>query len=123
MKTALKYVALFVLLTSLAAAQENGTANWGAADSFTVDSIDLATLTPSVNIPVLAKKGAIPFSFNLNLTTACWITGLSQAQAAKCSSTSPSILNVGMAGMSAGWSSDYLTGSCDELRGFFVSDA
>src|SRR5271165_3924024 len=75
MNKILTLLCTLLLVCGLSFGQQTGTTNFGASDHFTADSIDLATLTPSVNVPVLTKGGAFPFELNLTATSSCSIAG------------------------------------------------
>ena len=67
------YVLAAALITFLSLAQSAsaqtpanaGTPNWSAYDSGQFDTINIQNLSVSLNIPVMSKSGAFPFTFNL----------------------------------------------------------
>ncbi len=75
----MKFLFKFLMLTSLfvpaAFAQRDGVPVFGAADVHESDAIDLATLTPSINIPLISKPGAFPFSYTLTSQSSCSVVG------------------------------------------------
>src|SRR5580700_1746109 len=61
---ALGAIAVLLTLAAFGVAQTTeGTPNWTAYDAHQVDTIDLSNLNIAINIPVMSKRGAIPFSF------------------------------------------------------------
>jgi len=72
MKCILSMLLFFSLFGLFAYGQSGGgTLPFGTADVHEYDSVDLATLVPTINIPVVAKQGAIPFSLTLTAPQIC----------------------------------------------------
>ena len=63
---------------------QSGTPTFGVSDNYAIDSIDLATMTPSVRIPVLKKAGAIPFDYSILLRSACLVNGVQGGTSLSC---------------------------------------
>jgi RHS repeat-associated protein len=59
------------LLASVASAQQDGVPPFSVAERYEVDAIDLVTLNPTLNIPVVSKIGAIPFSYKETAQQSC----------------------------------------------------
>jgi YD repeat-containing protein len=59
-------LATFLSSAALAGAQANaGTPSWGAQDSGQYDTINIQSLSVGLNIPIMSKSGAFPFSASL----------------------------------------------------------
>jgi len=56
-----------------AVAQQDGVPNFGAADVHDNDVIDLETLIPTINIPVVSKSEAIPLRITLTAPQYCYL--------------------------------------------------
>jgi hypothetical protein len=79
MKTLFTALIVVCLLGVLAYGQADGISRFGAADVHDVDVINLATLTPVMNIPVISKQGAIPFSLTMTAGQLCSIPAVGSA--------------------------------------------
>lgn len=78
MKTIITVLFVLCLLGGSALGQQDGVPNFSAADVHEYDTINLYTLTPTINIPVINKRGAIPLSIALTAQQTC--LGSSQSQ-------------------------------------------
>ena len=64
--SSLNLLAAFLFVASAGTAQINGgTPSWGAYDRGQYDTINLQNLSISLNIPIMSKAGAFPFTFGL----------------------------------------------------------
>ena len=61
----------FVLLSAVAFAQQDTIPTFGAGETHEIDTINLATLVPVLNISVVSKPGAWPFSYTLTAAQTC----------------------------------------------------
>jgi RHS repeat-associated protein len=125
MRRALGMLLFLLLACAGLVAQQTGTTSFGAADAFTNDSIDLATLTPSVRIPVLGKKGAFPFTLNLFATSSCSIGGTPTLLYTYCS-TPYTFSSQGMIGLTMGYTTVQQHGTvgdyCYQYFDFYVAE-
>jgi len=77
-KRGIRLSTLYGLLVTLmvapytAVAQQDGVPNFGAADVHDNDVINLQTLIPSINIPVVSKSEAIPLGITLTAQQYCY---------------------------------------------------
>jgi hypothetical protein len=121
MRTLTLLFCTLLLLCGLSFGQQTGTATFGAADSFTVDSVDLATLTPSVSVPILHKNGAIPVDVTAFISTPCWGYEPDQEIIFKCKAVTP-VFTPNFLTMTAGYAWTQNAGSCQLVSEFYVGD-
>jgi hypothetical protein len=73
-KFVMKFLPVLCLLGAFAFGQADGIPTFGAAESHEVDTINLATVTPVLNVSVMSKPGAIPFSYTASAAQGCSLT-------------------------------------------------
>ena len=122
--TTLLYLLVLLLCPLFIVAQQTGTGSFSASDNHEVDSIDLSTLTPTITIPVLSKKGAIPFSYNLELTSYCFVTVVNLSSRLDCTNPVGTPNSISLLGMGAGYNlSVQGLQTCFTYSQFYVADA
>ena len=72
MKRLMKPILAMSLLGAFAYGQQDGVPNFGAADVHETDIINLQTLVPTINIPVVSKNEAIPLGITLTAQQYCY---------------------------------------------------
>jgi len=72
----LMFAAIVAFSPVLSLGQQATLSSYGATESHGIENIDLQTLTPSFDIRVIAKTGAIPFSFSESSTSVCVKAGV-----------------------------------------------
>jgi hypothetical protein len=120
MRFTTKVLTVVLMLGSVfAIGQQSGTATFAASDDHTIDSIDLATLTPSVRIPVLKKIGAIPFDYSVVIRSACTVNGQQGGTYLSCGPVFVGNLNIpqlvgtpNLIGMRLLYSNSHTSGNC-----------
>ena len=66
-------VIVTLLLPKSLVAQQSGIPTFGSGETHDIDTIDLMTLTPVLNIPLFSKPGLLPFDFQMSLSSSCSI--------------------------------------------------
>lgn len=61
-----------------------GATSFGASDDHDIDSINLATLVPTLHFPVISKPGSFPFELSIVSAQSCWITQQAGGPAYTC---------------------------------------
>lgn len=61
-----------------------GHTSFGASEDHDTDSINLATLVPTINFPVISKTGAFPFGLSLISPQSCFIISTASSPAISC---------------------------------------
>lgn len=80
--------------------QQDGVPTFGVADVHEIDSINLATLAPSLNVRVLSKPGAIPIDYMMVSQQQCVVSGTSPYRLLKCGGGHFSGITPGLIGVS-----------------------
>jgi YD repeat-containing protein len=81
---------LFVIyVASFAYAQQDGIPNFSAADVHQYDTVNLLTLVPTFNFPVISKPGAIPFSVGITSPQNCYVYGSGPGSVWTCNGGDP----------------------------------
>jgi RHS repeat-associated protein len=77
----------FLLRATISKAQQDGVPPFSVADRYEVDTIDLLTLNPTLNIPAVSKAGLIPFTYTETAQQSCsqsYQNGYSQTDHVSC---------------------------------------
>lgn len=75
---------LILCLSAFAFGQQDGVTNFSAADYFDIDTVNLMTLTPTLNVHTPSKAEIIPWSFGLTQTQACSTSGTGSGSSISC---------------------------------------
>src|SRR5258708_29107759 len=68
-KLCTKLMMIVCLLGGIAFGQKDGIASFSVADSHDFDTVNLTTLIPSLNFPVISKPAALPFNVSIEVST------------------------------------------------------
>ncbi len=84
-RLALTIIVLFTTCFSgVVFGQQDGIPPFGVADAHDVDTINLATLVPVLNLHVLSKPGTAPFSYTMTSAQACYLLGFGPGTTLAC---------------------------------------
>ncbi len=80
-------VLLLPACCSVALAQQDGIPPFSIAEQHEIDTINLVSLTPVLNVKVVSKSGLIPFEYTLTAAQSCGVTGQYTQSLLSCSNS------------------------------------